>query len=103
VPSGKVTNPGFRSVAVQCTDFDTFDELDWNEKQPVVWRQSAVMRERIATETLDLVHLDHPFKSDLNYNVPAGSTRQPANVKLLGATKFGLLLSLTTPQVSGES
>jgi len=30
-----------------------------------------IMRERIATETVDLVYLDHPFKSDLNYNVRA--------------------------------
>ncbi len=28
-----------------------------------------VMRERIATESVDLVYLDPPFKSDLNYNV----------------------------------
>ncbi len=26
-----------------------------------------IMRERIAIETVDLVYLDYPFKSDLNY------------------------------------
>jgi len=29
----------------------------------------AIMREKIASETVDLVYLDPPFKSDLNYNV----------------------------------
>ena len=28
-----------------------------------------IMRERIATDTDDLVYLDHPFKSDLNYHM----------------------------------
>jgi hypothetical protein len=28
-----------------------------------------IVRERIATETVDLVYRDHPFYSDLNYHV----------------------------------
>jgi site-specific DNA-methyltransferase (adenine-specific) len=28
-----------------------------------------IMREKIASESVDLVYLDPPFKSDLNYNV----------------------------------
>ena len=28
-----------------------------------------IMREKVATESVDLVYLDPPFKSNLNYNV----------------------------------
>src|SRR5947209_18065880 len=33
------------------------------------WVEATMLRERLATETVDLLYLDHPFKSDLNYNV----------------------------------
>jgi hypothetical protein len=55
-----------------------------------------IMRERIATETADLVYLDHPFKSDLNHSVGFSDVFLgfPADVKvILGYGSSGVFRS----------